>query len=815
PQDMAVVGFDDMEMAPYLSPSLSSVRQPFESIGHRAVSLLLRQLDGEDVATERHYVATSFVARESCGCSGPTALPVVTADARSQGESPDRLIAGLIDRLTTTLLPGTEMVDLADRAVLAGATEEIASALDTVVAGAPAPDGMRVRQSLDALYRLRPRPESLLEIVAAVRDYGRCAAAFHAAAGSGTSETETMLRVEECTHDMILGLSQSQARGLLSNTIYVHNTMDTQYEVSMGLLRSHEEDPRDLRWLRCTTMRAGCLGLWRDGVAPAGAPVLTIAGTFTRDGLAPALPEGDRDVGAFPPREMLALAGEAPEDVVFVARVKINESDWGMLATVGAIEGSTLTGREAANEWAALLTVALNHDAVLAKQREQEARLHRAAFYDSLTGLPNRTLFLDQLRPLLGRSKRRSDYRFGVLVIDLDEFKVINDSLGHATGDQILVKAAERIGAGLREVDTVARFGGDEFAVLLDGIEEWCGIGAVAERLHAALAAPFVIDGQEVVITASIGITLSSTGYECAEDVLRDADIAMNCAKSREKGSHAVFDVEMHARAVNRLQTAADLRRALQEGGLELHYQPIVDLKTGARLAFEALIRWRHPTNGLLSPGAFLQIAEQTGLIVPIGRWTIVEVCRQIREWRQTSPFGERVRVSFNVSNKQFWHDSLLGDLDTALREAGLSPQCLSMEITEGVVMSNVDAACKILQTLHDWGIELHVDDFGTGYSSLEVLHQLPIDALKIDRSFISRLGIDRRSAELVRTIVLMADNLGLDLIAEGIETREQRDRLRQLGAAYGQGYWFSRPVPGDAAGALIWDAGVPAAGVR
>jgi diguanylate cyclase (GGDEF)-like protein len=453
----------------------------------------------------------------------------------------------------------------------------------------------------------------------------------------------------------------------------------------------------------------------------------------------------------------------------------------------------------------ALTTATRSMRSTVQELRRQEDLLRHAALYDQLTGLPNRTYFLERLERAIGESTRDPGYHFAMLLLDLDGFKIVNDSLGHLAGDELLVRVAERITVDLRPVDVAARFGGDEFAVLLDGVEDLATPAAVAERLHTLLAAPFQLAEQEVVVSASIGIAPGGADYASAEDLIRDADIAMYSAKSREKGTNAVFDAVMRTRAVERMRTEAELRQALERGELEVYYQPIMDLGTGRLAAFETLIRWRHPGRGLTSPREFLPIAEESGLVLPIGRWLLDETCQQLRRWRDEYR-ADHVRVTVNVSNREFWRGTLLDDLTGSLAEAGLTPGCLAIEVTEGVIMHDVGLARKILNELHDLGVGLHIDDFGTGYSSLEALHNLRIDALKIDRSFVAPLGVDRKSDELARTIVVMGTNLGLDLIAEGIETTAQLDHVRRLGCGYGQGYWFSRPVPATEAAAFFTD---------
>jgi diguanylate cyclase (GGDEF)-like protein len=590
---------------------------------------------------------------------------------------------------------------------------------------------------------------------------------------------------------------------------YLEDTLSRQYEVSMDLLRSHEADPQRLGWLARTSADAGCLGLWTPGGRQVDAATLDIAGTFLRGG--PALPPLGQTlhVTEFPPAGLVAAAQARTDGLVLVVPVKVNDSNWGLLAVADTVDTRVSTGREPVNHWAALLAVALEHRAVLRELRQREDQLRVAALYDHLTGLPNRTLFLDRLRQAIQRTKRRPGGLFGVLFLDLDGFKVVNDSLGHSVGDRLLVQVAERLTEVLRESDTAARYGGDEFLILLDEIDEPYAPSMVAERILTALGDPFELDGQDLVITASIGITMGGPRYQHADDLLRDADIAMYWAKSQGKGTYALFDVEMHTRAVSRLTLETELRQALERHELEVHYQPVVHLPTGRTCGFEALLRWQHPVGGLTSPAEFLPVAEETGLIIPFGRWVFDESCRQLAEWHARTGQSD-LWMSVNVSNRQFWSGSLVDDIGGALRFNAVDPQRVALEITEGVIMHNVERARGILQALHALGCRLLIDDFGTGYSSLEALHDLPIDGLKIDRSFVSRLGTNTRSGELVRTIALMSANLDLDLVAEGIETEFQRDRLMQLGCTYGQGYLLARPGPAEAAAGLIAAPAMP-----
>jgi diguanylate cyclase (GGDEF)-like protein len=437
------------------------------------------------------------------------------------------------------------------------------------------------------------------------------------------------------------------------------------------------------------------------------------------------------------------------------------------------------------------------------RKRAEERLLHEA-FHDGLTGLPNRALFMDHLKLSVERGKRREDRLFAVLFLDLDRFKVINDSLGHMVGDQLLVGIARRLETCLRPGDTVARLGGDEFTVLLEDLMSVTEAIDVADRLQKALALPFNLNGHEVFATVSIGIALSSTGYDRPEEVLRDADTAMYRAKMLGKARHEVFDKTMHARAMNLLQMEADLRRAIERKEFFLHYQPIVALESGTISGFEALIRWQHPERGFVPPDEFISIAEETGLIVPIGQWVLEEACRQIHEWQEQYPQYPPLQISVNLSGKQFANANLIDQISRVLRETEVEPHSLKLEITESMVMENIDTAIEMLKQLRTLGIELSIDDFGTGYSSLSYLHRFPISTLKIDRSFVSRMSDNNENAEIVRTILMLARSLKMDVVAEGVETTDQLSQLAMLECDYGQGYYFSRPLNVEGASKLL-----------
>ncbi|HVR71438.1 MAG TPA: EAL domain-containing protein [Vicinamibacteria bacterium] len=440
----------------------------------------------------------------------------------------------------------------------------------------------------------------------------------------------------------------------------------------------------------------------------------------------------------------------------------------------------------------------------IARRKQAEEQLIHDALHDALTKLPNRTLFVDRLRLALARHRRRPRGALAVCCLNLDRFKVVNDGLGHAVADEVLVAVARRLDGCLRPGDTVARLGGDEFAILLEEVADVGQALRVAERVHLELRAPFRVHGHELFSTATVGIAMAAPCHQQAEELLRDAATALHRGKRRGRGRSEIFDESMHSLAAARLQLETDLWRAVQRRELRLHYQPMVALDTERVTGFEALVRWQHPRRGLLAPEEFVPLAEEMGVSAPLGAWVLQEACRAAGEWQRSFPRAVPLSVSVNLSARQFAQSDVLALAADALAESGLAAASLRLELTESVIMEEPEAAAAKLSRLKDLGIALDIDDFGTGYSSLSHLRRFPIDALKIDRSFVSRMDTELDDHEIVRTIVTLAANLGVAAVAEGVETPEQKSRLQGMRCRFGQGFLFSRPLDLTAVSELL-----------
>ena len=425
---------------------------------------------------------------------------------------------------------------------------------------------------------------------------------------------------------------------------------------------------------------------------------------------------------------------------------------------------------------------------------------------DGLTGLPNRLLFQDRLKRAIERKKRRETANFAVFYLDLDNFKLINDSLGHESGDQLLVAVARRLEGCVRMTDAVvARIGGDEFTILVDQIDSADSAKEIAERIIDSFSAPFSIGhGRDIFAAASVGVIFSPSDLDSVDDIMRSADTAMYEAKATGRSKYRFYDPQMHQANTARLVVENELRRAVERNEFQLNYQPIVEIRSGKLHSLEALVRWRHPRLGIVGPGRFIEIAEETDMVVPLGRLVMQMACVQVANWRKRFDWCENLRVSINVSRKTFVQPDFAKEVAEILSETDLDPSGLTIEITESTMMANTEEAARRLCQLRDLGVRVSVDDFGTGYSSLSSLHQLPIDVLKIDRSFVDNMVRTSENASIVRTILALADNLNLDVVAEGIETDEQRTSLLAMGCVFGQGFYFSRPLDEQGVDALL-----------
>lgn len=892
PQDVAVVGHDDLEIGSFASPTtLSSVSMHFDEVGALAGRLLLDALDGVPVADAVHCPEHAVVAtRGSCGCTTQPLLardPAVRLVASPPEEVRDAVLTAVGDALAHSRLSGRPVPD--DDAA---ATLEVATRLGD--GSASAADAHRLVRTFD---RLVDRPDLL-----------------HPVANTVTQLVERDL--VPGGHALGSALWRLQARALLRRREDVERVLDDQIRIASALLHSSTVDARALTWLGGTHVRGGVLALW-DGDPADG--VLRVVGAYDPQGRLGDVVGTATRVESFPPRALVDLARADLREACYVVPVRTAERQWGVLAVIGEVDPTSTQAHY--SYWASLLSAAFEEEQLEQAVRASEDRyahaaraandglwefdrgtrslftasrfrellgvpddgtfdelawlgrihpddaaafheamagalegagvpveaelrvpdgdgcwrwllvrglgvagpdgsvvrlvgslsdihprkvleeqLRRGALYDAVTGLPNRRLFVERLDAAVHRAARRPGARYAVVFMDLDGFKLVNDSLGHLVGDQLLTVVAERLSATLRTSDTAARFGGDEFAVLLVDAEP-DEVLAVAARLQERIAEPVVLGRHEVSVTASAGIATSESGYVDVEDVLRDADIAMYDAKSAGRGGASVFDRRMHARAQARLQARTDVRTALVEEQFVVHYQPVVALDSAPLDRFEALVRWQHPERGLLMPGAFLPAVEESGSMVALGQWVLDEVCRQVAAW---SAQGKDATVAVNVSHEEFWSPDLVATVAGSLERHGVPADQLVLEITETVVMDDAESARARMARLRELGVRLHIDDFGTGQSSLHALRSLPATTLKIDGSFICDLGLVDQTTELVRIIVEIGQVLGLSVVAECVETPQQAQFLRAMGCTFAQGWLYARAVAGPEAGAML-----------
>jgi len=484
-------------------------------------------------------------------------------------------------------------------------------------------------------------------------------------------------------------------------------------------------------------------------------------------------------------------------------RIRHKDGTWRVLESIASAI------RNEKGEVAKLVIV--NRD--ITQRKWTEEQLEHNSFHDALTGLQNRRLFLDRLQHLFARSQRHPNYQYAVLLMDIDRFKEFNDTMGNAAGDELIKGIGRRLSACLRQDDTVARrsgesrpddavsrFDGDEFAVLLDALTDPSDAMRIARRLQAAVVEPFMVEGSDVRTSVSVGIAVSPSVHERVEDLLQDADVAMRRAKGLGGGRCEVFDEAMHTSAVRRLRLESELKNAIEKRQLRVHYQPVVDMRNKYVLGFEALLRWQHPEHGLISPAKFLEVAEDTGLLVSIGHWLVSVACQQLRTWQTKDPAMEPVYMSVNLSSRQLADTGLVSNLRSVLQETGIDSSWLQLELSESVAMADPELTASVLPQVRQLGVGIILDGFGTGRSSLIQLRRFQVDALKIDRSLVGEMLGNRSVYDIVELIITVAHKLDLKAVAEGIETAKQFERLRELGCDLGQGYLFSRPLEAEAA---------------
>ena len=828
PDDVAVVGFDDIPEAAESTPALSTVAQSFTLAGSTACDLTLRALRGEVVEPGLHRTPVTLVVRESCGC-------------RATG-APDDGEDSVLDDLGAPRTPGT------------GPTPDVrhhAAVLHQHAAEATRAMKLHRRQRSEAVVNQHVEVERRFNLVSTelVRRQGRDVRSLAWLKGtdvpSGTlalwdDNHELRLvgsypdeggggrRDEPCDvrafppaprnggarpHDLTLVVPirfDGSDHGFLALT-GPFDVMDEpvfeRFNHWAVLLAVALDQERAVERLRLSEERyalaaaAANDGMWDWDLGTGAVYYSPRWKNLLGLGEDAVAARADDWLGRVHPADRAAVDGalsrlldgsEPTLEVEYRARTAAGRYRWMVTRSV-SVAGPDGT-----------VTRLVGSMTDVDERKRLEEQLRRDAHYDPLTGLPNRALFLDRLTQSILRTRRHPDYRFAVIFLDLDGFKVVNDSLGHQVGDELLVQVARRLSSGVRVTDMVSRFGGDEFALLLEDVTDVTGLPDVVRRLLSVMSVPVSLADGTRTVSAAAGIAVSASGYDSADEYLRDADTAMYRAKAQGPGSVVLFDTAMHARAMARLQMESALDRGIALEQFELYYQPIVRLDTRRIVGLEALIRWHHPERGLVAPNDFLPVAEATGHTRPIGQWTILEACRQLREWLDEVPGLEGLTVSVNLSNRQFWDPDLLRTLRTALDRYDVPASSIVFEVTEGVIMQDQDVAVSFLRQLRDEGVSLHVDDFGTGHSSLSTLHELPVGALKIDRSFVQRMQTSPRSRELVGLMVTMGGQFGLNVIAEGIETEEEAATLAELGCPLVQGYLFSRPVPAAEATTLL-----------
>ena len=773
PKDLALVGFDDIERAQLVDPPLTTVRQNFGVVTATATQTLLDHLLLGAPLPPLVRVPTAFVARQSCGCKASYA---VSAPARpAAGADTEQLLTeallsvaarGRLDE-GPDAWPGARTI-----AALLGGVRRAEAKLDDHDLNALWSDfleGHRDAASVD---------EVLTVLEGTVRSW--------------QVEGDVEQALGSALRQLRVALIRNWRRLEIERNRYYESIAEANAKINHALAMWRPSDGMDLSWLHFTHAAYACLGLWSG--TPGNPRTLLVAGEFAPDGASDGLRGSHHVPSHFPPRQISELMQSLAErNVLTIVPVKSGHRDRGVLAIAAPIEIELLDRVGSAGDWAAQVGAAL-------ERAEVDQQLRRNAYHDALTGLPNRSFLMERLE---GWAHERSERSLAVLFLDLDDFKKINDSKGHLAGDQLLVEVAARLERIVGESGMVGRLGGDEFAVALPRTESQRDVLKQVAAIQAALATPFVLDDDVVFTSCSIGVAFREDESSSPAALLRDADTAMYRAKLQGRGRHEVFHRGMHAQAVERLRLDSRLRQALERQEFALLYQPIVSLSTGAPIGAEALIRWNHPEQGILSPARFMAVAEDVGLSIPIGQYVLELACKQAKAWQRAG--GAPVYVSVNVAAEHLQSAGFVESIEHLLIKTGLPPTALALELVERSLANERDVTARVLGRLLDLGVRVAIDDFGTGYSSLSYLKNFPVSVLKIDRSFVQGLSTDPRDVAIVNATVTMAHGLGLTVVAEGVETEEQRRVLERQGCDAVQGYLLSRPLDGEACGHFLF----------
>ena len=797
PEELAIVGFDGLEIGAHTVPTLSTVSQPFDVIGASAARLVLTQLRGEEL---EHRIARSpsqFLPRGSCGCRDDEWATDAEGTVGFWRDVATTCFARSVVRENSMREQYEISMQLLDhehadpRRLQWLTATTVRGAFLALWDGHPSAGRLRIAGTYDPAAML----PDVTGTTCTIEQFPP--ASLIALARTEANEVTIVVPVKARGHDFGLLAVAGEVDALSINGRETHNqwaallTAALEQQQLIETVRTSEE--RYSLWEAATNDGLWDWDLTTDTIHYSRRCMELLGHQYKIAGNRPSIwfdavhPD---DLDRVREELRVAVTGRLAT-VAFDHRVPAADGGYRSVSCralpIGPPDGP------------AARIVGSIQDSEPRKQLEE--LLRQGALYDEVTGLPNRKLFLERLHLAITDARAPARLRYAVVFLDLDGFKLVNDSLGHLAGDRLLTEIGQRLRKGLRPADVAARFGGDEFAVLLHNLEP-TSIQPIVARMQASLATPIDIDGHKVAVTASMGITTSDGGYSIAEDVLRDADIAMYHAKAHNRGSFAMFDVAMRSDAVARLSIQSEIRQAIDQHQFEVHYQPIVSLEAKGIDRFEALVRWRHPERGLVIATDFLPDVEGIGLLVTLGRWVISDVCRQIGQWQRA--YAGAISVNVNVSHREFFDPTWLPHIAECLRRYRLVGANITLEITEGVIRRKPEAAFAVIEELHAAGIGVQIGGVGTGMSSLQVLHLFPIQALKIDRAFIHGLATDARTAKLVQIILDIGLALGFDVVAEGVETDGQLRLLREMGCRTGQGFLFAEPVDAVAAAQLL-----------